>query len=62
MAKFVHIPSSSGTDLYVNVDTIRWVAQSSRNADESSMYFDHQQSLSIKETAASFISRVLAAG
>ena len=39
MAKFVQVPSSSGIDLYVNVDTIRWVVQSSRNEDETSMYF-----------------------
>jgi hypothetical protein len=60
MAKFVQVPSSSGIDLYVNVDTIRWVVQNSRNADEASMYFDDKQSLSIKESPASFISRVSA--
>ena len=61
MAKFVRVPSSSGIDLYVNVDMIRWVVQSSRNEDETSMYFDDKQSLSIKESPASFISRVSAA-
>ena len=60
MAKFVQVPSSSGIDLYVNVDTIRWVLQNSRNANEASMYFDDKQSLSIKESPASFISRVSA--
>ena len=58
MAKFIQVPVGGGTDLYVNVDTIRWVVQGSRNADETIVHFDKEQSLSIKESAASFVSRV----
>ncbi len=68
MAKFiqVHSPTERYTgnkrDLdsyYINVETIRFVAQNAQNEDLSSIHFiGSEHSLLIVESAASFISRV----
>ena len=68
MAKFIQIQSptdhytgsTSGLDnYYINVESIRYVAQNVQNPDRSSIHFiGGEHSLPILESAASFISRV----
>jgi hypothetical protein len=67
MAKFIQVQSpterytGSTRDLdsyYINVETIRYVAQNAQNPDHSSIHFiGSEHSLAILETAASFIGR-----
>jgi hypothetical protein len=68
MAKFIQIQSPTerytggARDLdsyFINVETIRFVAQNSQNLERSSIHFiGSEHSLQILESAASFVSRL----
>jgi hypothetical protein len=70
MAKFIQIQvpteryTGSARDLdsyYINVETIRFVAQNAQNPDRSSIHFiGGEYSLQILESAVSFVSRLAA--
>ena len=68
MAKFIEVRLPSGafsestlpeTVFYVNVETVRYVAQNPQNPDRSSIRFiADEHALQISESAASFVNRV----
>jgi hypothetical protein len=68
MAKFIEVQLPSGvfsesttpeSIFYVNVETVKYVAQNPQNPDRSSIRFiGDEHALQIGESAASFISRV----
>ncbi len=68
MAKFIEVQLPSGafsesavpeTIFYVNVETVRYVAQNPQNPDRSSIRFmGDEHALQISESAASFVNRV----
>jgi hypothetical protein len=58
MAKFIQVQSVENTILYINVETIRYVAQHPGREDHCSIRFLGEASpLPINESAASIISR-----
>jgi hypothetical protein len=67
MAKFIQVQLPSGafsessvpeTDFYINVDTVRYVAQNPTNPDRASIRFiGDEHALHISESAASFVNR-----
>lgn len=60
MAKFIEVKSIENTTLYLNVDTIRYVAQHPQRENHCSIRFVGEQSpLPIDESAASIIRRVI---
>ena len=58
MAKFIQVQSPENHSYYINVETIKYVAQNAKTADLSAIYFVGEHHLPIGESAASFISRV----
>ena len=68
MAKFIEVQFPLGsfsesalpeTVFYVNVETVRYVAQNPQNPDRSSIRFiGDEHALQISESAASFVNRV----
>ena len=58
MAKFIQVQSPDNHSYYINVETIKYVAQNAKTADLSAIYFVGEHHLPIGESAASFISRV----
>ena len=60
MAKFIEVKSVENMILYLNVDTIRYVAQHPQRENHCSIRFVGEQSpLPIDESAASIIRRVI---
>jgi hypothetical protein len=70
MAKFIEVQLPPGavtestipeTIFYINVETVRYVAQNPNNPDRSSIHFiGDEHAHQINESAASFINRVRA--
>ena len=70
MAQFIQVRSPTGEfsesrteegTFYINVETIRYVAQNAQNPDRSSIRFiGDEHALPISESASSFVSRVAA--
>ena len=58
MAKFIQVQSPDHHSYYINLETIKYVAQNAKTADLSAIYFVGEHHLPIGESAASFISRV----
>ena len=58
MAKFIQVQSPENHSYYINLETIKYVAQNAKTADLSAIYFVGEHHLPIGESAASFISRV----
>ena len=63
MAKFIqaHSPTEKNVSYYINVETVRYVAQNTQHEDRSLIRFvGDEHTLAISEAAASFVSRACA--
>ena len=68
MAKFILVQAPAGEfsesrtqegSFYINIETIRFVAQNAQNPDRSSIRFiGDEHAMQINESAANFVSRV----